>query len=511
LLWLSISVAVLEYQPHVASAEEPARRVIELNWQAVEAYNKLEIEQATATLRKALRYAKSKNVTGSTLARTYLIMGIVAVGGSGNANKGREHFLEALRIDPSINLDPLLATPEIQATFDDARKQVKDDSPAAQPEEGLEGTALIHRPVEEQTTHTAVPVYVEAPEGLPVSHVYVYYQRSSQSGFAKAEMQRIEDGWGYEIPCQEVSEPSMEYYIVAVDSRGSKLAQLGSTRNPISVVVVSQPLTSPPSLPGRSPPETCDQECAPGDFSCNNNKAGLGLEGDKCQAAGDCAANLMCVEGTCSKESLDEKVEKAPRFFFQLGPAVGLAYVTSGMIADQIPPEDNTKKQAWVQDNESGEDDCSDDDANKTTYCVKIEKPGFVPTLALKATFGYYVSPRIALAGFVRFQPDAGFGQLSHYLFGLRLQYLLNTPSARGWWGAVHVGGTIGQIQPHPAQPANLGRPYVTSGLQGVVGGGTVGMRLFRNLGFYLSPEINFLFPTTMLNIDTTAGIEISF
>ncbi len=493
-------------------AREPTRQVIEYNWQAIESYNRLEVETATATLKRAIRYAKQNRVGGTALSRTYMILGIVAVGGSGNAGQGRKHFIQALKIDPTITLDPLLATPEIQTTFDEARSEFRGSE--APFEAAPSGASLIHRPFEEQQAHTAVPVYVEAPEEVEASRVFIYYQKSTSSGFAKAEMQRIEDGWGYEVPCQEVVEPSVDYYMVGVDSRGRKVAQVGSRRSPLSVLIIATPVTgAPPSLPGRSPPEQCSTDCAPGDAACHNEQAGLQLEGDTCETTDECAAGFVCNDGACSKESAEEQAEAAPRYFLQIGPSVGFSYVTAGMPTDSnVPPDNSQVAQAWVKDDDSADDECSDSDADTTTYCVRVESPGFVPTYGLNATFGYYFSRRIAGAVSLRYQFSAGgMSQLANYLFGARMQYLVTKPKPSGKWISLHAGGKIGQIQPQPQQPEGLDQPFVRSGLAGISGGATLGTRLFENLGFYATPELVFLFPDTLFTFDVNAGVEISF
>ncbi len=512
LLTLNSSHAQGQSQVTMTAKDEPVRHLIELNWQAVEAYNKLEIEQANDSLRKALKFAQDKRLGGIHLARTYLTMGIVAIGGSGNAKKGKEYFQKALSIEPAITLDPLLATPDIQAIYDEVKGKVavKDD---IDQRSGRRTTllTLIHQPVELQVAHTAVPVYVEVPEGLDVRRVFVFYQRSSGQGYSRDSMQRIEDGWGYEIPCREVNEPTVDYYVVAVDKNDTPVASVGSKRNPVRVMITTAALLGEaPALPGRPPPKICRYDCPVGDVICQNMQSGMQREGEDCRIKSDCAAGLVCQEGTCEKETVDQRIEKAPRFFIQLGPTLGASFLTSGMRADSGPPTGSTTTQSdgWIKADADTTDDCA---GGPSEYCVRVQQLGFSPGFAIRGAAGYYITPRIALALTLRYQPNAGRQAMAHMLVGGRVQYLLTLPSDKGWWFAVHAGAGGGQIQAQPPQATGSGRPYVASGLGNLNAGGTAGLRLFKNMGFYFTPEIDFMFPNVMASLDFTGGLEVSF
>ena len=102
----------------------PQQQVIDLNRQAMEAYNNLEIDQARQLLEQAEQLATSNHVTGAPLARTYLNLGVIQIAGLSENAEGLRYFTLALRADPSVQLDPLTSTPEIQLVYARARNEV---------------------------------------------------------------------------------------------------------------------------------------------------------------------------------------------------------------------------------------------------------------------------------------------------------------------------------------------------------------------------------------------------
>ncbi len=47
------------------------------------------------------------------------------------------------------------------------------------------------------------------------------------------------DGFSYAIPCADVFEPNVEYFVLAFDAAGEKIGNAGSPENPVSIPVVS--------------------------------------------------------------------------------------------------------------------------------------------------------------------------------------------------------------------------------------------------------------------------------
>ena len=90
----------------VAEAQKSAQQTVEdLNRDAMEAYNALDINKAGSMLEEALRVAQQGGVVGAPLARTHLNLGVVLVGGVGDQDGGLNAFIAALCADASAKLD----------------------------------------------------------------------------------------------------------------------------------------------------------------------------------------------------------------------------------------------------------------------------------------------------------------------------------------------------------------------------------------------------------------------
>ncbi len=531
-----------------ASAQSPTAQVVDLNRQAMNAYQNLEVEQAQELLERALQTAQRGRVQGAPLARTYLNLGVLAVGGLGDNGRGLQYFVQALRADPNVALDPLTSTPEIQTVFNLARQQAgtgggnTGDTGGGNTggntgggntgttgggntgTSGGAGGTIPHMPVPEQLAQTAVPVYIEVPGN--VAHVYLYYKGHGMREFRRVEMQRVADGYGYEVPCTDVFQPSLEYYIVAFAGDGSPLGFAGTQAQPVTVRIVGSRTQPAPALPGRAPPETCrEQECPPGMAGCNARGGGAGM-GSTCRVDGDCGSGLVCRDDLCVSDGGGGGGggggdDVLPRFFFRAGLGAALGFVQDGMLADDVRPGEE-RFDAGGQSLGPRPDAPHTPDAWVTggncpldSYCVRVAQPGFVPNLAIRFAVGYYFLDWLGAAAFVRFAPFSGYGDLSFMLLGARLQIrpLADMERQNGGTGpslSVHAGVSIGQVQHQP--PGNGDNaPWVISGMAGVPFGVTFVYRFSKNFGLYAEAEAMFQFPSFMFNADISGGLEVGF
>lgn len=557
-----------------AHAQRALQQVLDLNRQGMEAYNNLEIEQAQNLLNQALQAAQRGGVTGSPLARTYLNLGVIAIGGLGDNGTGLDLFTRALQADPNVQLDPLTSTPDIQTMFTLAQQRTRSTGGSGGGGSGAGGGStatpagggstptgsgtgstssggstgdLAHQPVPEQLQQTAVPVYVEVP-GSP-AHVYLYYRGHGMREFSRVEMGRVGRGYGYEIPCDDVFAPEVTYYIVAFGRDGSPSGFAGSQSSPIHVPVVTQRNSSAPALPGRAPPEQCrEEECPPGMSGCDRSGASAsggrssggrsssssssrGRQlGDSCTRDSDCSSG-RCDDDMCAAsgggDDGDEEPSgdpRAPRFFARLGGFAGLSYVTSGMTPDRLPcqyaPDDpecvdlpgfvSTDPTTWPQ---FGYDLCDPSDPDGSAACFYVEQSGIAPNFAMRIDLGYYVIDWLAVTAGMRIQPNSGRGSLSFGQLYLGLEAQLTPPTAIGFHVHAHARFiAYGQVQVFLSRGGNNDTaPWATSGLQGVDFGVTAGYRFMPNFGLYLQPTAVFNLPSFLFTLDVGGGIEVGF
>lgn len=493
-------------------AQEPEQKVLELNRVAMEQYNQLDFNAAKLSLTEAAAAAEQGNLSGAPLARTYLNMAVVLIAGFQDTTEGFNFCVRALEADPTVALDPLTSTPEIQQVFNLAKSRVGGPpaepplEPAPEPDVGtFAGPGNIpHIPVPEQLVRTAVPVFIEVPDDAEIGSIFLHYRGAKMRDFRRVEMTRVPGGLGFEVPCADAMEPKLSYYIEAFAPDNSRIGFAGTPEEPVEVPIVSSRTQPAPALPGRTPPEQCPVEA----MQSNN------MDEYKCRTTMDCYEGERCDNGYCiplDGQTANEKVD-APRFFLQVGGAFGGGYATSGMPADREPAMTDSGDGNYPY-RAPGESGCPSD-LRGATHCVRVTDPGFVPFGALRLAMGYYVHPRFALAAYMRYQFGAGKSDTTlpaNFMFGGRLQVLLTPPAEKGFHVDLFAGISYGQLQLKPNQAGAFEEPYIKSGPAGSQFGFIFAYRFVRNFGIYLTPEAMLQFPTFLFAIEGSGGLELAF
>ncbi len=485
----------------------------ELNRAALEAYQGLDLDGAQKHLSRALEAARRDNVDDPLLAEIHVNLGVLAVGGFQDHGKGLEHFRKALEIDPNASVAPNVSTPDIEAIFTLAQGRHSVDERDGSSSNGENAPSLLdsipHVPVPEQLWSTSVPVFVDTTTRPDIRRMFVHYRAKGMPLFERAEMQQASNGFAFETPCRDSLEPIFEYYITGLNEQGRVVGRSGGEQTPHAVPIVRERSGPAPALPSREPPVQCtdgSSECPPGLPECDGKKNGADdAPGTVCSSDDDCEGNLMCVDRQCVFAERDGVEEEAPKFFVHLGFTYGLGYARSGLAADREPDQSRPPAE------NVGFVPASDPSCGVSSgSCVVVDPKGFVPTLALRAAFGYWIIPRFSVAGTVRYQINAGNGALSHVLLGVRAQALITKPAKTGFHASGFLGAGYGQIQLQPDQ-GGATEPFIVSGLNSVDAGGIVGWRFIKEFGLQITPEMHFLFPSKLFVIDLTAGVEIAF
>lgn len=516
-LSLVVVLASLLFSSNAAEAQ--LRRVLDLNRQAMDAYNNLEIEQAMQTLQEALQNAQRNGVTGAPLGRTYLNLGVVAIGGFGDNGQGLQFFVSALQADRTVQLDPLTSTPDIQSVF--ALAQSRAGSGGGTPTTPTDPTTtttstpappgtIPHRPHPEQLTNTALPVFVEAPDDAPVGAIYAYYKAPGMRDFRRMDMRRVTGGYGVEIPCGEVMAPRVQYYIVAFDTSGAPMGFAGSAEEPFSVSIVTARTQPAPALPGQAPPEQCTEtECPPGMPGCTSGRGNAGL-GDTCRSTQECRAGLVCDDEFCVADAGDgggggsSEPGEFSRFFLEVGFNIGLGVVKSGMPVDRIPSDPaNAANLGYF---EPGSAECNADVA-EDGYCLNLVANGVALAPGIEIHAGGWLHSRIALGVFARIAVKAGEGSLSRILFGGRVSVRLTRPTREGFEAVAYLGGGGGQYQVQAPDT----EPFAISGLVNLHLGLGATYRFTPNVGVFARFTAHIMLPTSLFAMDPTLGLQVAF
>lgn len=578
-------LALLCLTTSVVRAQGVQEQVEQLNREAMEAYNNLDINTAGRKLEEALRLAQEGGLGGLPVAITNLNMGMVYIGGLGDQPGGTSFFVAAICQDAGIQLDPLVSTPEMQAAFSQAQVQAQQSGCAAgaasagtsgggvmMPVQPPPVTPLVHVPPAEQHSQTPLPLYVEVSSAIGAERVFLHYKGLGMDAFKKVPMYSFGQGMAYQIPCNDVWEPKVSYYLEAVASDGRVVGSVGSQAVPIEVAVVGTAPSVPPALPGRSAPQSCAAgECPPG-VACDKPGT-LGI-GEECSSDSGCENGLICGSedvckldgaggttlGAWSEEETDDGGDaEFSRAFVQLGFTLGFAFLSEGMPVDRLPPNDRVfvndatgmytgtpgpgdtlvlpfpdeqlaypeLVNEWVPDADSSDSvgpyggSCSPDGTATgpmsatlypSSYCARLASSGFSANAALRANVGYFITDRIAASVVWRLQFDSGVGTLASMLFGARGEYLLTEQVTEGLMLSAFGGLTFGQIQGNPGYDGGSDTsPYIKSGLFGIHVGANVRYRFHRNFGVYAGPEIDLQFPDFLFNIDIPIGVEVAF
>ncbi len=543
---LLLAAALAVFAPAVAHAQQGPRdaNANTLVRQAMQDYQDLEIDRAIERLNIALRTCGGSGCSNAVLARVHMSMGIVRVGGQQNNQEGVAAMVRALEADPHAEPDALLATPEINEAFAEARRQAgggragstgaTTSTPPTRTNPPAASGELLHTPAPEQVENTPLPVYVEPASSLNAAHVYVHFRGNGMRQYERREMQRMGQGWGTEIPCVQIMQPGIDYYITAVDEGGATIASTGSESSPVHVTVLS-PSTRrsfpAPTLPNRPAPASCAtcEDCPPGmsgPTCCprggSSGGGGHGQLGDPCSASSECGEGLRCDAGACAVDEGGASGGTEPtgpstprtfsRFAFDLGGGVGGAFLSG------TPSYAEQFVNATTRQPECG-----------TYTCYRTIDPGLAPTFYLTANVRYNVTQRVGIAVGTRFQfdtapwtvdPPGGRGQtksnpLANLLLYARLYYAF-TPhgfAPTGVVAAAFVGGGAGQIEPKPGVPASARYPsaHVVSGYGNIQVGGRVEYGL-RN-GFHVAGELtlHFMVPTFLFDADLSALVGFHF
>jgi hypothetical protein len=150
---------------------------------------------------------------------------------------------------------------------------------------------------------TPLPIYAEYSGGETLARVIVKYKGMAmgQSEWKPLELQKMGSGYGGQIPCKDVTQGTMSYYIQGFNAGNDPVATSGSRNKPYTVPIRSQITGPPPALPGQSPPKQCGElagaECPP-DFPGCNNKKNIGE---------DCDRDTQCTSGSCVGGKCAEK------------------------------------------------------------------------------------------------------------------------------------------------------------------------------------------------------------
>lgn len=312
--------------------------VVQINQQAMNAYANLQFQEAMQLLKQAEAMCLQYSIGGTPLSRTHLNMGIVEIGGNQNNAAGLEYFKKAVCTDPTVRLDPLNSTPEIETLFNMARTQAQTPGacgqyPVAQPvypqpqpvypqpqpvypqpqpvypqpqppvPPAQQSNQLMrHRVVTQQKKMVPIPLYVEINPSVAVGKVILFYRTIGEQIYQQIEMDPYGPGYSAMIGCdvlQTFNPTGIDYYIALFSPSKQLLGTLGTEAGPNRTSFVDFLTIDPPRLPNKPEPNSCQEECPPWDQDCNRSRNCKQM-GDLCDATSECCAGMVCIGEMCT-------------------------------------------------------------------------------------------------------------------------------------------------------------------------------------------------------------------
>lgn len=315
---LALASVLVAPPAHAAGAKErAAQRLYDVAMN--EDFLNTDFAKAEKKLKDALAGCGDDGCSPEMVGKLHVGIGTLYALGLKSVPDAKAEFGAALKAYPKATLDPMVTTAELATLFEEAKELgnpvVPPDTPAAPPQAAAPAqptTPAIdtqQRPFAEAPVSTPLPIYVEPSEEVPLSRVTLRYKPFGATQYKSMDLKRIGQGYGGEIPCEDVSiAGELRYFFAFTGADGAPAGGLGSPKDPFRVALKSGFRGDAPALPGKTPPEACREkvDCPPGFPGCPAD-ASLASRGNKvggaaCERESECREGLACVDSTCVED-----------------------------------------------------------------------------------------------------------------------------------------------------------------------------------------------------------------
>lgn len=208
-------------------------------------YEDLELDEADASLDRALRLSERFKIREPIVADVHILRGILLYVRDRRRNESAavDAFKEALIIDERSRIDPLISTPSLEEIFERARQEARrspsprgndrlpdrrDPPPRQQPD-------LVHDPIRQARGGEEIRLKLEVSKDIDdrLYRVWVYFRSARADSVQRVEM--VPDGpqrFNTRIPGRFVAGRTLQYYIVVEDRRRQAIAGVRSAQDP---------------------------------------------------------------------------------------------------------------------------------------------------------------------------------------------------------------------------------------------------------------------------------------
>lgn len=306
-----------------------------------EDYLATDFSKAADKLNKAISACGSDKCSANVRALLKRDLGVVDIGGQLDKDAGMAAFVDAIKLDSSIELDPDLKTKDLEAAWAAAKKKAGGGGGKTPPPDtnggGEPSGDFNHSPALEQAIRTPVPIYAEYTGSETLVRVVAKYKAFGMTEFKQLELKKIGNGWGAQVPCTDVLQGDLQYYLQGFNAQSDPVATGGDRNHPYVVKIKNKIDGDPPHLPDQPPPTQCADtgDCPPG-FPCAKPGGGTGNgeasggtkgKGEDCEENSECKSN-ECKDSVCTAPPEDDAT-KFPRIWIGVTGALDLSFISS--------------------------------------------------------------------------------------------------------------------------------------------------------------------------------------
>ncbi len=210
---------------------------------AMEAYDSFDYDGAKKQLSTAISAAKKSNLAKDPVtAKAYLDLGIVAFAVP-DLDAAKAAFVDAVRIDPKIQIDVAYKSPELAKLLDNARAEVKKgggatSEPSLEPDLGggadcSSVKGLEHTIVDSAKAGAPQPIEAMVGSDLKVAKVSVMFRPEGSTDFTEVKLSKQGDcKYTGAIPAAAMKGSLVHYYVAAFNDASKTVGTKGSSGSP---------------------------------------------------------------------------------------------------------------------------------------------------------------------------------------------------------------------------------------------------------------------------------------
>ncbi|HEY2510829.1 MAG TPA: hypothetical protein VGI39_08235 [Polyangiaceae bacterium] len=289
-----------------------------------EDYLATDFDKALEKLNSAIGKCGTERCSSIVRAQLKRDVGVVQI-----AKQNREAavaaFAEALRADSNVVLDPDTRTKDVDAAWNEAKKQAGAGGGAATGGGGgapPAGDFTVNRAAQ-TLVRTPLPIYAEYTGSETLAKVVLKYKAFGMGEWKTLEMKPMDKAWGAEIPCLDVVGGDILYYVQGFNAANDPVATSGDRNNPFKTTAKANFSGDLPHFPGKAAPSQCQDtgDCPPDFPGCKKPVApssgdegtaesSLKSEGEDCESDDQCASGTCNAEKTCGAGTGNKKFRR---------------------------------------------------------------------------------------------------------------------------------------------------------------------------------------------------------